>query len=72
MIRTSWNADGLLQIEISAEIAQELNAVLQTEVAGHASTDMLMLAELLQDRLLKHRKAHADETPEVDDTPREG
>jgi hypothetical protein len=59
MIRTSWNHDGLLQIEMSAEIAHELHLLLDSEPV--LSPDLSMLMEQMFERLDKpqHRRGDA-------------
>ena len=69
MIRVSWNADGLLQVEMSAEIAQ----VLCDDLRGnHWSPDMEMMLQLVEDRLLKPHRKDEHAAGEMDNTSREG
>lgn len=64
MIRTSWNADGLLQIEISAEIAQELVGMMEGE-GSDWSPDLKMLVDLMQERLNKPQRRRGDAQTET-------
>lgn len=59
MIRTSWNQDGLLQIELSVEIAQLLYDGIQP---GHhvRAPELAILSSMLEDRLAKPQRRRGD------------